>query len=59
MANAQGEIAGTLYARGYAPGKNMVFAMHDAPVVDKDGMVPMEGREIGARPQLIYYYGFQ
>ncbi len=40
MANAQGEIAGTLYARGYTKDKNSRFAMSDHPVIDSDDSKP-------------------
>ena len=42
MANAQGEIAGTLYARGYTKDKNSHFAMSGQAVVAGDGAVPKE-----------------
>lgn len=42
MANAQGEIAGTLYARGFTKDKMSAFAMHSGPVVDDDGVVPAD-----------------
>jgi hypothetical protein len=42
MANAQGEIAGTLYARGYAKDRSAAFAMSAHPIVDKDGVAPKE-----------------
>lgn len=42
MANAQGEIAGTLYARGFTKDKMSGFAMHSGPVVDDDGVVPAD-----------------
>ena len=49
MANVQGEIAGTLYARGYTGDKETHFAMSATPIVNKDDNTP---RERGAMKRL-------